>query len=105
MLRNTQNLKKFPHGFDKSADLLSKRQNHEEDFFFEIKTKSADVFIIIIILKEIRITKLCGLYFSGQNFKIRPIGCTKERSSERVDYDQFLPRNGLFGSIQRFLKH
>ena len=23
----------FPHGFDKSADLLSKRQNHEEDFF------------------------------------------------------------------------
>ena len=21
------------HGFDKSADLLSKRQNHEEDFF------------------------------------------------------------------------
>ena len=29
----------------------------------------------------------------------------KERSSERVDYDQFLPRNGLFGSLQRFLKH
>ena len=25
--------KKFPHGFDKSADLLSKRQKHEEDFF------------------------------------------------------------------------
>ena len=28
--------KKFenlPHGFDKSADLLSKLQNHEEDFF------------------------------------------------------------------------
>ena len=24
---------KIPHGFDKSADLLSKRQNHEEDFF------------------------------------------------------------------------
>ena len=23
----------LPHGFDKSADLLSKRQNHEEDFF------------------------------------------------------------------------
>ena len=32
-MRNTQNLKKnIPHGFDKSADLLSKRQNHEEDF-------------------------------------------------------------------------
>ena len=29
----------------------------------------------------------------------------KERSSERVDYDQFLPRNGLFGSLQRFFKH
>ena len=25
--------KKNPHGFDKSADLLSKRQNHKEDFF------------------------------------------------------------------------
>ena len=24
--------KKLPHGFDKSADLLSKHQNHEEDF-------------------------------------------------------------------------
>ena len=23
----------LPHGFDKSADLLSKPQNHEEDFF------------------------------------------------------------------------
>ena len=23
----------LPHGFDESADLLSKRQNHEEDFF------------------------------------------------------------------------
>ena len=26
--------KKNLHGFDKSADLLSKRENHEEDFFF-----------------------------------------------------------------------
>ena len=25
--------KNLPHGFDKSADLLSKRLNHEEDFF------------------------------------------------------------------------
>ena len=25
--------KNLPHGFDKSADLLSKRKNHEEDFF------------------------------------------------------------------------
>ena len=29
----------------------------------------------------------------------------KERSCERVDYDQFLPRNGLFGSLQWFLNH
>ena len=28
-----------------------------------------------------------------------------ERSSEQEDYEQFLPRNGLFGSLQRFLKH
>ena len=33
------------------------------------------------------------------------IGDVKERSCERVDYDQFLPRNGLFGSLQRFLNH
>ena len=32
-LRNTQNLKNLPDGFDKSADLLSKGQNHQEDFF------------------------------------------------------------------------
>ena len=25
--------KNLPHRFEKSADLLSKRQNHEEDFF------------------------------------------------------------------------
>ena len=25
--------KNLPHGFEKSADLLSKRQNHDEDFF------------------------------------------------------------------------
>ena len=31
--RNTKFEKNLPHGFDKSADLLSKCQNHEEDFF------------------------------------------------------------------------
>ena len=30
---------------------------------------------------------------------------SKDRSFERMDYDQFLPRNGLFGSLQGFLKH
>ena len=31
--KHTKLKENFPHGFDKSADLLSKRQNHEEDFF------------------------------------------------------------------------
>ena len=31
--KNTKFGKKKYHGFDTSADLLSKRQNHEEDFF------------------------------------------------------------------------
>ena len=31
--KRTKFEKNLPHGFDKSADLLSKRQNHEEDFF------------------------------------------------------------------------
>ena len=31
--KHTKFEKNIPHGFDKSADLLSKRQNHEEDFF------------------------------------------------------------------------
>ena len=31
--KHTKFEKNLPHGFDKSADLHSKRQNHEEDFF------------------------------------------------------------------------
>ena len=31
--KHTKFEKNLPHGFDKWADLLSKRQNHEEDFF------------------------------------------------------------------------
>ena len=31
--KHTKFEKNIPHGFDKSADLLSKRQKHEEDFF------------------------------------------------------------------------
>ena len=31
--KHTKLKEKLPHGFDKSADLLSKRQNHEEDVF------------------------------------------------------------------------
>ena len=31
--KNTEVEKNLPRGFDKSADLLSKCQNHEEDFF------------------------------------------------------------------------
>ena len=33
-MRSTQNFEKnLPYGFDKSADLLSKCQNHKADFF------------------------------------------------------------------------
>ena len=31
--KHTQFEKNLHHGFDKSADLLSNRHNHEEDFF------------------------------------------------------------------------
>ena len=31
--KHTKFEKNLPRGFDKSADLLSKRQNHEENFF------------------------------------------------------------------------
>ena len=31
--KHTKFEKKIPHGFDKSADLLSRGQNHEEFFF------------------------------------------------------------------------
>ena len=32
-VKHTKFEKNLPHGFDKSADLLIKHQNHEEDFF------------------------------------------------------------------------
>ena len=31
--KHTKFEKNLPHGFEKSAELLSKRQNHDEDFF------------------------------------------------------------------------
>ena len=31
--KHTKFKKNLPHGLNKTADLLSKRQNHEEDFF------------------------------------------------------------------------
>ena len=34
--KHTKFEKNLPHGFEKSADLLSERQNHEEDFFFKL---------------------------------------------------------------------
>ena len=34
--KHTKFKRNLPHGFDKSADLLSKHQNHEEDFFFKL---------------------------------------------------------------------
>ena len=38
--KHTKFEKNLPHGFDKSADLLSKRQNYEKDFF-KVRTLSA----------------------------------------------------------------
>ena len=36
-MRNTQNLKKnIPCGFDKSADLISKRPKHKEEDFYKL---------------------------------------------------------------------
>ena len=42
--------KKNPHGFDKSVDLLSKCQNHEEDFF-QIMCASQNVRTLLTNLK------------------------------------------------------
>ena len=39
--------KNLPYGFDKSADLLSKRQNHKEDFF-QIMCASQKVRTLIV---------------------------------------------------------
>ena len=50
--------KNLRHGFDKSADLLSKRQNHEEDFFK----------ICVLLRKSERVTTIfttaCWIFFS-----------------------------------------
>ena len=40
--------KNLPHGFDKSADLLSKRQNHEADFF--------KLFVLLLNKSELYLT-------------------------------------------------
>jgi hypothetical protein len=40
--------KNLPHGFDKSADLLSKRQDHEEDFFSSYDFTSASQKILTL---------------------------------------------------------
>ena len=48
--KRTKFEKNLPHGFDKSADLLSKRQNHEEDFF-QIMCASQKVRTLIIVCK------------------------------------------------------
>ena len=42
--------KNLPHGFHKSADLLSKRQNHEEDFFkLCVLLKKSELYIDIVL--------------------------------------------------------
>ena len=52
-----------PHGFDKSADLLSKRQNHEEDFFkLSVLLKKSELYLISILLIQVCM-KLLESYF------------------------------------------
>ena len=46
--KHTKFEKNLPYGFDKSADLLSKRQNHKVDFFFQTMYASQNV----LTLKE-----------------------------------------------------
>ena len=44
--------KNLPHGFEKSADLLSKRQNHEEDFFkLCVLLKKSELYEVIVSSK------------------------------------------------------
>ena len=70
---------------------------HQFSKFFNFTAKCKNMFFLYSYEAESR--QLAQQHF----FEI--VVLTKERSSERVDYDQFLPRNGLFGSLQRFLKH
>ena len=56
--------KNIPHGFDKSADLLSKHQNHEEFFFFQIMCASQKVWTLtksILDLKAISIVNVFSM--------------------------------------------
>ena len=52
-LRNTQNLKKnLPHGFDKSADLLSQRVLKELYNLVNVKTTRKIFFKLCVLLKR-----------------------------------------------------
>ena len=49
--------KNLPHGFDKSADLLSKHQNHEEDFFkLSLLLKKFELYSRKPMLRKVRKT-------------------------------------------------
>ena len=49
--KHTKFEKNLPHGVDKSADLLSKHQNHEEDFFKSLNFKSTFLSRYVAIYK------------------------------------------------------
>ena len=46
--KHTKLKENFPHGFDKSADLLSKHQNHEEEF----SKHEQDISKLCVLLKK-----------------------------------------------------
>ena len=64
-----KNWKNLPHGFDKSADLLSKRQNHEEDFFkLWVLLKKSELKLHKYI--KLMLVKICTTpFFRGQACK------------------------------------
>ena len=57
--KHTKFDKNLPYGFDKSADLLSKRQNHEEDFF-----KSC------VLFKKSELYHWVTVFFGRNRFKV-----------------------------------
>ena len=59
--KHTKFEKNLPHGFDKLADLLSKRQNHEEDFFFQIKCACQKVQTLTFNLSLTKMEDFCYL--------------------------------------------
>ena len=64
--RHTKFEKNLPHGFDKSAYLLSKRQNHKEDFFK-----------LCVLLKKSQLYRISANSFRGNYSFLNFLGFMK----------------------------